>query len=64
MVPLSSFFTGGGTDSTSLSWGEASSPLSGEHVVFALDLPGYGQSDKPYLPYTTDYYVVFEEAAL
>lgn len=50
---------GGGTDSVSLSWGKTIGPLSCEHRLFAPDLPGYGQSDKPYLPYTTDYYVNF-----
>ncbi|MBV9228981.1 MAG: alpha/beta hydrolase [Chloroflexi bacterium] len=48
---------GGGTDSASLSWGEVLGPLSAHHRVFAPDWPGFGQSDKPAISYTTDYYV-------
>lgn len=48
---------GGGTDSASLSWGEVIPPLSMRHQVFAPDWPGFGQSDKPAISYTTDYYV-------
>jgi pimeloyl-ACP methyl ester carboxylesterase len=48
---------GGGTDSASLSWSEVMPPLSAHHQVFAPDWPGFGQSDKPAISYTTDYYV-------
>jgi pimeloyl-ACP methyl ester carboxylesterase len=34
-------------------------PLSDHHRVFAPDFPGYGQSDKPDIQYTMDYYVTF-----
>ncbi len=50
---------GAGLDSASLSWGDAITPLSAHHCVFAPDLPGYGLSDKPDIQYTTDFYVTF-----
>jgi pimeloyl-ACP methyl ester carboxylesterase len=50
---------GGGLDSALLSWGKVIGPLSDHHRVFAPDLPGYGQSDKPAIQYTMDYYVTF-----
>lgn len=50
---------GGGTDSASLSWGEVLGPLSEHYRVFAPDWPGFGQSDKPAISYTMDYYVHF-----
>jgi pimeloyl-ACP methyl ester carboxylesterase len=34
-------------------------PLSDPHRVFAPDCPGYGQSDKPAVKYTMDYYITF-----
>ena len=50
---------GGGTDSASLSWRLTIGPLA-EHVhVFAPDWPGYGDSDKPAIAYTTEYYLGF-----
>jgi pimeloyl-ACP methyl ester carboxylesterase len=48
---------GGGYDSASLSYKHAIDPLSEHHRVFAPDWPGYGQSDKPEMEYTTEYYV-------
>ena len=50
---------GGGTDSAGLSWSEVMPPLSANHRVFAPDWPGFGQSDKPAISYTMDYYVHF-----
>jgi len=50
---------GGGFDSASLSYKHAISPISEHHLVFAPDWPGYGESDKPEMEYTTDYYVGF-----
>ena len=50
---------GGGVDSAKLSWGASIGPLAATHQVFAPDLPGYGQSDKPDVAYTMDYYVNF-----
>jgi pimeloyl-ACP methyl ester carboxylesterase len=52
---------GGGLDSAALSWEEVIGPLSEKHRVFAPDLPGYGQSDKPAIQYTVDYYIAFLE---
>lgn len=48
---------GGIIDSASLSWGGLVGPLAEEFEVFALDLPGYGESDRPVAPYTTEYHV-------
>lgn len=47
---------GGGVDSARLSWGQTIDPLAEGHRVFAPDLPGYGQSDKPDVLYSLDYY--------
>lgn len=52
---------GGGYDSASLSYKHAIGPISEHHQVFAPDWPGYGESDKPKIEYTTDYYVGFLE---
>ncbi|QBD74998.1 alpha/beta hydrolase [Ktedonosporobacter rubrisoli] len=48
---------GGGLDSAVLSWGEVLGPLAAQHRIFALDLPGYGQSSRPDLSYTLEFYV-------
>ena len=48
---------GAGLDSASLSWGEVMGPLSAHRRIFALDLPGYGQSERPVARYTIDWYV-------
>jgi pimeloyl-ACP methyl ester carboxylesterase len=50
---------GGGYDSASLSYKHSVAPISGHHKVFAPDWPGYGESDKPKMQYTTEYYVDF-----
>ena len=50
---------GGGYDSASLSYKRAIGPISEHHQVFAPDWPGYGQSDKPKMEYTTQYYEGF-----
>ena len=50
---------GGGIDSAQLSWELAISPLAQAHRVFAPDLPGYGQSDKPDVVYNSDFYIDF-----
>jgi pimeloyl-ACP methyl ester carboxylesterase len=52
---------GGGLDSASISWRACIGPLAAQHRVFAPDLPGYGQSDKPAVEYTIDFYVNFLE---
>jgi len=50
---------GGGLDSASLTWGPALGALAAQHRVVAPDLPGYGESDRPDVQYTVDYYVGF-----
>lgn len=50
---------GGGYDSASLSYKHGIGPISEHHRVFAPDWPGYGESDKPEMEYTTEYYVGF-----
>jgi pimeloyl-ACP methyl ester carboxylesterase len=55
---------GAGVDSASLSWEKVIGPFSTHHRVFAPDLPGYGQSSKPDIPYTMDFYVSFVEHLL
>jgi len=48
---------GGGYDSASLSYKHAIGSISRHHQVFVPDWPGYGQSDKPEIEYSTEYYV-------
>lgn len=49
---------GGVVDSASLTWREVGGRLADEFAVYALDLPGYGESERPAdAPYTTDYQV-------
>ena len=50
---------GGGYDSAFRSYKQSIGPISQYHRVFAPDWPGYGESDKPKLRYTTDFYVDF-----
>lgn len=50
---------GGGIDSASFSYKYAIEPLARKHRVFAPDWPGYGESDKPDIGYTIEYYVDF-----
>jgi pimeloyl-ACP methyl ester carboxylesterase len=50
---------GGGYDSASLSYKQTIGPISKRHRVIAPDWPGYGQSDKPKMEYTTEYYEGF-----
>ena len=50
---------GGGYDAASLSYKQSIEPISQYHRVFAPDWPGYGESDKPKMRYSTEYYVDF-----
>jgi pimeloyl-ACP methyl ester carboxylesterase len=50
---------GGGYDSASLSYRPNIEPISQYYRVFAPDWPGYGESDKPKMRYTTEFYVDF-----
>jgi pimeloyl-ACP methyl ester carboxylesterase len=46
-----------GLDAASVSWKHTIPALSGDRTVYALDLPGHGDSDKPRTRYTTEYFV-------
>ncbi len=50
---------GAGIDSAPLSWKETIGPLAQAHRVFAPDLPGYGQSDRPDVLYNAEFYINF-----
>jgi pimeloyl-ACP methyl ester carboxylesterase len=50
---------GGGIDSASFTYRHLIGPVAAGHRVFAPDWPGYGNSDKPDLDYTMDFYVDF-----
>ena len=50
---------GGGYDSALLSYRQSIGPVSQHHRVFAPDWPGYGESDKPKMRYSTEYYMDF-----
>jgi pimeloyl-ACP methyl ester carboxylesterase len=50
---------GGGYDCASLSYKLSIEPISQYHRVFAPDWPGYGESDRPNMRYSTEYYVDF-----
>ena len=56
---LSLLLHGGGVDSAHLSWSPIIAPLGENFRVFAPDLPGYGQSDKPDVVYSIEYYTDF-----
>ena len=50
------FLHGGGLDSAMLSWQEVISMMPPEYDCFAVDLLGYGESDKPDLTYSVPLY--------
>lgn len=50
---------GGIWDSASLSWKLTIGFISQNHKVFAIDFPGYGESDKPNMDCTNEYYIKF-----
>lgn len=50
---------GGGTDSAALSWKLTIEPLAGHFRVFAPDWPGYGESGRPTIRYTMDFFIRF-----
>lgn len=45
-----------GLDAATVSWKHTIPHLAGNRRVLALDLPGHGESDKPPVRYTTEYY--------
>lgn len=51
------FLHGIGLDAAGVSGRYALPALAADHTVYALDLPGHGDSEKPRRMYTTDYYV-------
>jgi pimeloyl-ACP methyl ester carboxylesterase len=55
---------GGIVDAASLSWGGVIEPLAEEFGVYAPDMAGYGESDRPDAPYTTTYHASVVEDAL
>lgn len=46
-----------GLDAAGVSWKHTIPALAGDRTVYALDLPGHGDSDKPRTRYTTEYFV-------
>lgn len=50
---------GGGLDSAMLSYGSILSDLGDKFHVITPDLPGYGETDKPDVPYTIEWYQEF-----
>ena len=45
-----------GLDSATVSWRHTVSALSDDHRVYAPDFPGHGESGRPRVRYTTDYF--------
>ncbi|WP_254272719.1 alpha/beta fold hydrolase [Haloarcula marina] len=58
------FLHGIGLDAATVSWRYALPALAEKRTVYAPDLPGHGESDKPDRAYTTDYYLDALEAFL
>ncbi len=58
-MPVIVLLHGGGIDSAKIAWRHLIDPLAKTHHVYALDLPGYGQSDPPTAgtAYTTQYLI-------
>jgi len=46
-----------GLDAANISWKHAIPSIAEDHRVIAPDLPGHGESDKPRITYTTEYYI-------
>lgn len=55
---------GGGVDHAMLSWKTIMQTWTGSQPLVALDLPGYGNSDKPELEYSLSFYTGFLNAFL
>ena len=58
------FLHGIGMDAATVSWRYALPALAEQRTVYAPDLPGHGESDKPDRAYTTEYYLATVEAFL
>lgn len=48
---------GGIVDAASLSWGGTVGPLAEDRRVIALDMPGYGNSSRPDVTYSTQFHI-------
>ncbi len=59
--PVLVLLPGGMLDSSALTWKSLMEALPARYRVLSPDLPGYGDSAAPDLPYTTAYYVRFVE---
>ena len=57
--PVLLLLHGGGIDSAGFSYKYAIEPLARSHRVFAPDWPGYGESDKPDVEHTIEFYAAF-----
>ena len=53
------FLHGGGLDNAMLSWEEVIELMGNQYDIYAIDLLGYGKSDKPDIEYTIPMYVEF-----
>jgi len=58
------FLHGIGMDAATVSWRHALPALADDRTVYAPDLPGHGESDKPDRAYTTEYYLETVQAFL
>jgi len=63
-APPTLLLHGGGFDAAAFSYRHTIGPLSRHRRVFAPDLPGYGESEKPDLRYDLAYYARFVERLL
>ena len=62
--PTVALLHGGGIDCAKLSWELFIPELARDFRVIALDWPGFGESDRPALPYSMQFYVEFLGAFL
>jgi len=53
------FLHGGGLDNAMLSWKEVIELMGNRYDIYAIDLLGYGASDKPDIVYTIPMYIAF-----
>lgn len=58
------FLHGGGLDNALLSWNEVIESMGNQYDIYAIDLIGYGTSDKPDIVYSTPLYVEFLHSML
>ena len=58
------FLHGGGLDNAMLSWKEVIEQMGTQYDIYAIDLLGYGASDKPDIVYSIPMYVDFLHSIL